>query len=60
VDGSDRRLRFWPHSAQNLKLGELMKPQFGHIISNLSPHSTQNLAVSGFSNWHFGHFIMII
>jgi len=47
----------WPHSAQNLKLAELLKSHFGHIISNLPPHSTQNLALSGFSDWHFGHFI---
>jgi hypothetical protein len=44
-----------PHFG-HIKLGELLKPHFGHIISNLPPHSTQNLAVSGFSSWHFGHF----
>ncbi len=57
--GSEGKVRLWPHSAQNLELDELLKPQLGHTISNLPPHSTQNLADFGFSNWHFGHFINI-
>jgi hypothetical protein len=55
--GSEGRVKLWPHFAQNLKLGELLKLHSGHIFSNLPPHSTQKLATSGFSNWHFGHFI---
>jgi hypothetical protein len=43
-------LKLWPHSAQNLKLAELLKLHLGHKVSSLHPHSTQNLALPGFSN----------
>jgi len=47
-------------SPQNLKVGELPKPHFGHIVSNFLPHSAQNFMPSGFSVEHFGHFIFDI
>ena len=56
-DGSEGRLKLWPHSPQNLNSGEFGKLHPGQILSNLAPHSPQNFMPSGFSNWHFGHFI---
>jgi hypothetical protein len=46
-----------PQLPQNLKLGGLVKPQWGHEGWISCPHSPQYFMPSGFSNWQFWHFM---
>jgi hypothetical protein len=47
----------WPHSEQNLAVGEIRLPQFAQRGSRAEAHSSQNFAPAPFSCWQLGQII---
>jgi hypothetical protein len=47
----------WPHSEQNLAVGEIRLLQFAQTDSRAEAHCSQNFAPAPFSCWQFGQII---
>ncbi len=57
-DGSEGRVKLWPHLSQKLFSGGFSVLHLGQTSENPAPHLPQKMAPSLFSYWHFGHFII--